>query len=201
MNGFDVFKIYQSIKLHFTSEKYNYFVYNGKTNATLDSFERRRDKFMFHKLARKYDEQEIVPFLVANFVSDNHKWTKDLLSSEATEAYLSWRKITESISFQFQTDIEKLLGDDKTPKSFNQLFVVNEGAYPALLEKFMQKDITLETVTILNSVMNFTENWDKQVDDDIVYPKISLRIRKYGAFLSVDVKKYKKILLSLLCPI
>lgn len=198
MNGFDVFKIYQAIKLHFTSPKYNYFVYNGKTNATLDSFERRRDKFMFHKLARKYDEQEIISFLVANFVSDNHKWTKDLLGPEATETYLNWKKVTESISFRFQNDIEKLLGENKTPKEFNKLFVINSGAYPVLLEKLLQKDITLETVTILNSVMNFTENWDKQIDDDIVYPKVSLKIRKYGAFLSVDVKKYKNILLSLL---
>lgn len=201
MNGFDVFKIYQAIKLHFTSPKYNYFVYNGKTNATLDSFERRRDKFMFHKLARKYDEQEIISFLVANFVSDNHKWTKDLLSPEAAEVYLNWKKITESISFRFQNDVEQLLGEDKTPKNFNNLFVVNSGSYPVLLEKLLQKEVALETVTILNSIINFTENWDKQIDDDIVYPKLSLRIRKYGAFLSVDVKKYKKILLSSLCTI
>lgn len=201
MNGFDVFKIYQAIKLHFTSPKYNYFVYNGKTNATLDSFERRRDKFMFHKLARKYDEQEIVAFLVANFVSDNHKWTKDLLGPEATEAYMNWRKVTESLGFRFENDIEKLLGGDKSSKAFNQLFVVSEGLYPTLLEKLLQKEITLETATILNSMINYTENWDKQIDDDIVYPKLSLRIRKYGAFLSVDVKKYKKILLSLMNPI
>ena len=97
MNGFDVFKTYQAIKLHFTSPTYNYFVYNGKTNATLDSFERRRDKFMFHKLARQYDERELIPFLVANFISDNHKWTKDLLSSEAVETYTNWKRINESI--------------------------------------------------------------------------------------------------------
>lgn len=198
MNGFDVFKVYQAIKLHFTSEKYNYFVYNGKTNATLDSFERRRDKFMFHKLARKYDEQKIVPFLVANFVSDNHKWTKDLLGPEATESYLKWQRINESIGFQFQNDIEKLLGDDHTPKNFNSLFIVSTGSYPKLLEKLLQKEVTLESVTILNSIMNFIEIWDKEIDDDIVYPKLSLRIRKYGAFLSVDAKKYKNILLSLL---
>jgi hypothetical protein len=201
MNGFDVFKTYQAIKLHFTSPSYNYFVYNGKTNATLDSFERRRDKFMFHKLARKYDEQELVYFLVANFVEDNHKWTKDLLGNEAAESYMRWKKTTESIGFQFQNDMQKLLEEDNSPKAFNQLFVVSEGSYPKLLEKLMQKEVKFETVTILNSIMNFTQIWDKQIDDDIVYPKLSLRIRKYGAFLSVDVKKYKNILLSLMNPI
>jgi hypothetical protein len=198
MNGFDVFKTYQAIKLHFTSPTYNYFIYNGKTNATLDSFERRKDKFMFHKLARKYDEQEIVHFLVANFLSDSHKWTKDLLSQEATETYTSWKKNVESIGFQFQNDIEKLLGEDRSPKAFNQLFKVNDGEYPILLEKLLQKEINFETVTILNSVVDFIKIWDKQISDDIVYPKVSLRVRKYGAFLSVDVKKYKKILLSVM---
>lgn len=201
MNGFDVFKTYQAIKLHFTSPTYNYFVYNGKTNATLESFERRRDKFMFHKLARKYDERELIPFLVANFTSDNHKWTKDLLSSEATEAYLKWKRINESIGFIFKSEIEELLSGDRNPKAFNDLFVVINGEYPVLLQKVMQKEVSLETATILNSIMNFVESWDKKIDDDIIYPKVSLRMRKYGAFLNVDVKKYKKILLSIVMPI
>lgn len=194
MNGFDVFKTYQAIKLHFTSPTYNYFVYNGKTNATLDSFERRRDKFMFHKLARQYDERELIPFLVANFISDNHKWTKDLLSSEAVETYTNWKRINESIGFRFKSEIEGLLPADRNPKAFNDLFVVCDGEYPVLLQKVLQKEVSFETATILNSIINFVESWDKKIDDNIIYPKVSLKIRKYGAFLSIDTRKYKKLI-------
>ena len=35
--------------------------------------------------------------------------------------------------------------------------------------------------------------WDKKISDDIIYPKVSRKIRKYGAFLNVNVDKYKKL--------
>jgi hypothetical protein len=197
MNGFDVFKTYQAIKLHFGTPTYNFFVYNGKTNATLDSFERRRDKFMFHKLARKYKEEEIVPFLVANFVHNNHTWTKDLLSDEAREVYTNWIKINQSMSQIFKDDLARLMPNERSPKEFNKLFVT-DGDYPKILTAYQVNDITLETLTVLNSMMNFITIWDKKIEDDIIYPKVSLKVRKYGAFLNVDVKKYKNILLSVL---
>ena len=68
MNGYDLYGLYQAIKLHFTSEQYNFFQYDGKTRISIDAFQKRRDKFLFHRLARKYRDEEMVPFLVSNFV-------------------------------------------------------------------------------------------------------------------------------------
>ena len=47
MDGFDVYKIYLAIKLHFTSESYDYFKHNGKTTARLATFTKRRDRYFF----------------------------------------------------------------------------------------------------------------------------------------------------------
>ena len=44
-----------------------------------------------------------------------------------------------------------------------------------------------------NNIFNFIPIWDKKIHDDIIYPKISMKIRKYGAFLNVDVKKYTEL--------
>ncbi len=79
MNGYDLYCTYQAIKLHFTSENYNFFHYDGKTRVSIDAFQKRRDKFLFHRLARKYRDDEMVPFLVANFVHSDGNWTKSLL--------------------------------------------------------------------------------------------------------------------------
>jgi hypothetical protein len=194
MNGIDAYKMYHAVKLHFTTPKYNFFTYQGKTNISEESFSNRKDKYCFHKLARKYNENDLVGFLVSNFTRDGAVWIRDLLTEEADSAFRNWKKVTQSMTETFKMDVDRLLPDTKDPVTFNQLFVVQEGQSPKLLQSYQQKDITLETVVILNSVIGFVEKWDKEISDDIVYPKISLRIRKYGAFLNVDVKKYKKIL-------
>ena len=83
MNGYDLYCTYQAIKLHFSTEQYNFFHYDGKTRVSIDAFQKRRDKFLFHSLARKYRDDEMVPFLVANFVHSDDNWTKSLLEEEA----------------------------------------------------------------------------------------------------------------------
>lgn len=197
MNGFDLYSLYQAIKLHFTSEKYNFFQYDGKTRVSVDAFEKRRDKYFFHRLARKYNENEIVGFLVSNFVHNDTQWSRSLLEPNAEEIYTQWKKTTESMSEVFKNDLQKL---EKwlTKESFNELFKVNEGQHPLLLTLFLQKEVTIETMVILNNILEYVSSWDKKISEDIVYPKVSLKIRKYGAFLTVDNAKYKKILKALL---
>ena len=71
MSPFDCYKTYLALKNHFTKESYDYFTYNKKTRASLQSFYKRRDRFWFEKISRQKDEKEIEDFFVANFVSCN----------------------------------------------------------------------------------------------------------------------------------
>jgi hypothetical protein len=169
LNGYDLYCTYQAIKLHFTSENYNFFHYDGKTRVSIDAFQKRRDKFLFHRLARKYRDDEMVPFLVANFVHSDDNWTKSLLEDEAEETYRDWKRTTDSMSKIY----------------------VEDGQFPKLLVTFLQKDVTIETMVILNNIFDFIRIWDKKISDDIIYPKVSRKIRKYGSFLAVNVDKYK----------
>ena len=187
MNGYDLYCTYQAIKLHFTSESYNFFHYDGKTRVSVDAFQKRRDKFLFHRLARKYRDDEMVPFLVANFVHSDDNWTKSLLEDEAEETYRDWKRTTDSMSKIYVEDLQKVATKD----TFNDLFKVEDGQFPKLLVAFLQKDVTIETMVILNNIFDFIKIWDKKISDDIIYPKVSRKIRKYGAFLNVNVDKYK----------
>ena len=189
MNGYDLYGLYQAIKLHFTSETYNFFQYDGKTRISVDAFQKRRDKFLFHRLARKYRDDEMVPFLVANFVHSDDNWTKSLLEEEAEQTYREWKRITDSMTKIYEEDLRKIA----TKETFNDLFKVEEGQFPKLLMHFMQKDITIETMVILNNIFGFIKIWDKKISDDIIYPKVSRKVRKYGAFLNVNVEKYKQL--------
>jgi hypothetical protein len=190
MNGYDLYCIYQAIKLHFTSENYNFFQYDGKTRVSIDAFQKRRDKFLFHRLARKYRDEEMVPFLVSNFVHSDDNWTKSLLEDQAEETYRNWKRITDSMTKVYLEDLQKICPD---PKEFNNLFKIEDGQFPKLLVAFLQKDVTIETLVILNNIFNFIQIWDKKISDDIIYPKVSRKVRKYGAFLAVNVDKYKQL--------
>ena len=194
MNGLDAYKMYHAMKLHFTTPKYNFFIYEGKTNISEETFNNRKDKYSFHKLARKYDEQELVGFLVANFARNPATWIRDLFSEEAESNFRAWKRITQSMTQTFKEDLDRIMPEDRSPKTFNDLFTVIGGHYPKLLQSYQQHDVTLETLVILNNIIGYVDRWDKEITDDILYPKVSLRIRKYGSFLNVDVKKYKKML-------
>jgi len=189
LNGYDLYCTYQAIKLHFTSENYNFFHYDGKTKVSVEAFQKRRDKFLFHRLARKYRDEEMVPFLVSNFVYSDGNWTKSLLEEEAEETYRNWKRTTDSMSKVYQEDLQKIA----TKETFNDLFKVENGQFPKLLVAFLQKDVTIETMVILNNIFDFIRIWDKKISDDIIYPKVSRKIRKYGSFLAVNVDKYKTL--------
>ena len=189
MNGYDLYCTYQAIKLHFSTEQYNFFHYDGKTRVSIDAFQKRRDKFLFHRLARKYRDDEMVPFLVANFVHSDDNWTKSLLEEEAEQTYRDWKRRTDSMTKIYSDYLQKIATKD----NFNDLFKVEEGQFPKLLVLFMQNEVTMETMVILNNIFDFIRIWDKKISDDIIYPKISRKIRKYGSFLNVNVDKYKTL--------
>ncbi len=69
---FETYQTYLSMKSHFTNRKYDffkYFKYGGKSRATVTAFNRRKDKYWFEKTSRKYSDDQIVDFLLANFVT------------------------------------------------------------------------------------------------------------------------------------
>ena len=95
MTDFEVYKIYLALKLHFTSD-YDYVKYNGKVNATLTSYQKRRDQFFFKKISRIYNKEQVEHFFVSNFVENDKMWIGDALTPECTTTYKSWLKKIES---------------------------------------------------------------------------------------------------------
>lgn len=191
MNGFDVYKLYLAIKLHFTSDKYNFFTFNGKTRTTLESFEKRRDKYFFKKLATKFNQDELIQYFVAHFVQNEDTWIGDISRVENTSVYTQWMNKIQSMSFVFSNDVDVLLQDN----DFESIFCVTS-THPPLLKKYLSKSINLETLVILNQLLNFIKDFDKTITDPVVWPELKRKVVKYEPFLSVDKPKYKQILLS-----
>ena len=70
---YEVYKLYLAIKLHFTTKSYDVVKYKGKVRVKPETFRKRKDMVSIKKLARDYKREEIIDFLVANFVS-GERW-------------------------------------------------------------------------------------------------------------------------------
>ena len=96
MTGYEAFCLYNSLKLHFNSDSYNYFRYNGKTSTSIDAFENRKDKYHFYKLSRRFSNAEQGrDFIVANLVYDSNVWIGHLLTNESDVEYRKRQKIID----------------------------------------------------------------------------------------------------------
>lgn len=189
--GFGAYAIYNALHLHFTSNSYNYHKYHGKTNVSKDTFLKRKDKYYFHKLSRKYSLEELVEFYVANFIDGGVRWVGDISGEDGESRYRSWKKRKESLTYIFQSNLDFLLDQVDKP---DKLLVVKSGNYPRLLEVAMQGNIEVETLCILNDLLNFLPMWTKKVTDDIIWPEWKRKIEKYTPFIDYNKTKYKLLL-------
>ena len=187
-NGYSAFALFNSLKLHFSSPSYDYFKYHGKTNISETSFMKRKDKFSFYKLSRKYNLEELKNFYISNILETDIKWIGDIMGPEGEEIYKKWQKRNESLTYRFEQDIIYLFD------SSGSFLFVDNGSYPYLLTSMLQGGIMVETVAILNDLMGFFPMWEKKIADDIIWPNWKLKLEKYTPFINYDKVKIKNIL-------
>lgn len=191
--GIDAYKTYLAIRNHFKTD-YDFFKYNGKMKLSQDSFLKRRDKFFFAKLERKYKKKELVYFFVANFINDENMWSGSLVGAESERIYLEWLKYAESLKYNFRLDCEKLQNElEMKDQKFDDLFTINNNSHPILLSKLLGGHMSIETFSIMDIVLNFTARWNKVIDD-FSYDNVKLKVAKYKPFLPVDKDVYKEIM-------
>jgi len=189
--GFEAYKLYSALKLHFTSTSYDFIKYGGKTNVSQDSFLRNKSKYSFYKLSRKYSMEELKNFYIANFVYGDSSWVGEMTGPNGEEVYKKWQKINQSLTYRFETDIARILEQADKP---DDLIKVPSGGHPDLLLGAMQNDICIETLIILNDIMNFFPMWDKKISEDIIWPNWKMKLEKYKPFVQYDKVKFKSIL-------
>ena len=190
---FETYQTYLSMKNHFTNRKYDFFTYGGKSRATMTSFNKRKDKYWFEKTSRKYSDQEITDFLLANFVTADtpqNLWIGEIINS-GEKTYADWMKRQQSLTYLFKEQSTELLSEEKLEEVFN----CSKG-HPIILKKYLGGEISLETLTILEKIFSFVKKFDSKLKDP-VWESVSLKIRKYLPFLNINVFNYKKILRDL----
>ena len=190
--GFNAYKLYLAVKNHFTTS-YDFFKYNGKVNAKEDSFLKRRDKFFFAKLQRKYNNDQLRDLFVSNFADGEDFWIGNVLTQKAESVYTEWKARQMKLSYIFEQDLKFLLDYyNERNLDFNSLFVMENG-HPILLQCVLRNDIYVETMVIIDRVLNYSRKWNKVLDDP-VWTEFKKRMDKYSPFVLFEADKGKKIL-------
>ena len=187
---FETYQAYLGMKSHFTNPKYDFIKYGGKSRATITSFNKRKDKYWFEKTSRKYSDQEVIDFLLSNFVNATNPqnlWIGEIINS-GERTYAEWKMRQQSLTYMFKEQSENLLSENDLEKVFN----CSKG-HPVVLKKYLGGEISLETLSILERIFSFQKNFDKKLTDP-VWETVSMKLKKYLPFLNINVFQFKKVL-------
>jgi hypothetical protein len=190
LTPFEVYQTYLSISRHFTTNTYDYHKYCGKSRCSLKSFHSNKSRFFFEKISRKYSDEEIVNLFVANYAileTSGNIWVGDIVRS-GEENYKNWMRKNQSLSYIFKEEVSIL-----NSKNFDEMFSIQGNKHPKILKEFLQKKLSLETMIILNNILDYKKQFDKKLQDP-VWEFVSMRIEKYSPFLHIDGNKFKSIL-------
>lgn len=193
MEPIDVYLMYCAMKAHFAVQfgksDYDFVTYKGKTRIKRDTFYKRKDRSFFVKLSRKYKtEQEIQNYFVSNFIKDK----KGYIANFNDENYESWKLKRQGFFDMFEVEMKPLV------EAFEDLFTVTNGQHPKLMREFLGGRVSLETLIILDELVNFGPDWNKQLEDDIIWIDLDNLMNNYERFLTIDQEQYKIRLLKLI---
>ena len=181
--------LFLALRTHFHNAKYDFFQMNGKLRATKESYIKRHDKYFFEKLAKEFTTEELRDFFVANILKDKH-YVTEMLDDDANKNFIDYIRRKQALSYNFASELDKLFGDsDSGP------FVIDNRHYPNIVSLHLRNVISPETMVILNDYIPFIEKFDRKIgEDDPIWGKVSLKLRKYKPFVRYDKDKIKSVL-------
>lgn len=186
MDPFEVYKIYMSLKLHFTTKDYDITKAKSAVRCKRETFAKRKDIFLFRKLAKKYDFRTLVDYFVANFVAGHN----GVFDGESDAIYNSWKSRQEKLGYQFSQDINLIIRESEE-QNIDPL-ISTDGQHPLFFKLYLGNKISIETVIILDKLFDVVYN-NLSLSEDFLWKDFSLLVTKYRKFIRIDRDKYRKL--------
>jgi hypothetical protein len=202
---FSAWVVYQGIYAHFTRD-YDYFKFNGKGNwNSIDSMERSfakqeingnfsMQRKIFQDIGKEFTNKEaVIYFYLSQFT--NGVMYPTHFDSDFYDEYI---ERMNNFDFTIKKDIMEIKRYlDKFEADFDDIFKVVGINHPIILKMGLSNTISLETVVVLDMILNFVSNIDQCLDDPL-WDDYSILIKNYKPFLEVDINKQKKIIMGVL---
>jgi len=198
LDEFGVYSLYLACKLHYANGTYNAVKYRFKTSAKPASFWKRKDRYFFYKVGKRFGFKKnlILDFFNAHFIEDI-SWVGTMLENETI--WTDYQKRLQSFKYRFETDINTLCDDhcESGNLPFDTLFITQPGdSHPPIIKSLLQGDIMLETIIVLNKLLGFIKKMN--ITETLVWPDLENKILKYGIMLDLKLNadNYKRIVLN-----
>ena len=202
---FRAWKTYHGMYLHFTGS-YDYFKYFGNaTWGTIASMEKYFAKFehqtgfswqrgFFTSLGKKMTkEHDLIYYYLSQLTRGKMHPTEFL-----DDYYDEYRIKMESFTLHLQRNMKVVVEYMKEyDLKFNELFECDGINHPPILKLLLGEDISLETFTVLDIILGFTNIVDKKLIDPIWRDQKTL-CYNYKPFLEVNVDEKRRLIRKVL---
>ena len=179
--AYESYVMYLAMKRHFSTKGYDYFKYNGKVKVSADTFMTRPDVYFFKKIADIPHKENL---MLANLVANPDAWIRDIVSGTGETVYKDWVKKMDSFSYTFKRELNRL--DDDLDKNFKP----NGDNLPEAMSAFYEKQISLETLTMLSKLLGINKYWESELKGHLIAAPLNDKLQKYSPFLSfMDTKQ------------
>lgn len=202
---FKAWKTYHGMYLHFTTT-YDYFKYYGNASwGTITSMEKYFAKFehqtgfswqrgFFTSLGKKFDvELDLIYYFLSQMTRSKMYPTEFL-----DEYFDEYKNKMDSFSLHLQRNMKSVVEYMKEyDLKFNELFECDGINHPPILKLLLGEDISLETFTVLDIILDFTKILDKKLIDPIWRDQKAL-CYNYKPFLEVNVDSKRRLIRKVL---
>ena len=127
---------------------------------------------------------------VSNFLKNERGYIGEFNENN----YVEWKKRIESLKYIFEQDMNILLNQ---VTDFNNLFIVENGQHPILFRNYLSKRISIETMIILNKLVDYQKDWDKNIQETVVWPTHKKILKNYDSLLTFNETEYKMVVINL----
>jgi hypothetical protein len=184
-SGYDAYITYLAFKLHFSSTTYNFFTYNGKTKSNPKSYENRKDRYHFEKIAARISKESYIERMLVEYLENQNFWIKDILTADNKARHLAWRGYVEAFPYAFKSDLGKikeycLLNEIE----YNELFKTKGVTHPLIFKMYLRKDIRLETFICVDNLIKISDKMNSpERPRDPIWSDSFLLMKCYAPFI------------------
>lgn len=184
LTGFEVYRYYLGIRLHFTSKEYDVIAAGGKTNVGQNAYLKRKDRKLFEYLAKTFSEpREIIKYFIANFAYGH---TEVLYDKGHGQEFLDrWIKTKESLSRVFKNDLDKIVNyAEKSRLDLKLFFKSEKDGLSCILKLYRTGEVSPESICLIHQILpGLLSSWESFPENELIYGEDFLRIRKMSSFV------------------
>ena len=104
--------------------------------------------------------------------------------------HADYRIRVESLGYNYQNELLELFAK---VKKFDDIFYVEEGQHPLLLKQFLAKKVSLESMCILQELLDYCKYWNDDINEKYVWPAQEKLIKNYLRVLTFNKESCKMV--------